>query len=43
MCMQPILAVTGPDKKIKGTAGQNYGDGDGVIRCEQDFRAQSDL
>ena len=37
--MQSILLITVPAKKIKGAAGQCYGDGDddGVVRCEQTF------
>ena len=35
MGMQPILPVTVPIKKIKGVTNQCYGDGDGVVRCEQ--------
>ena len=35
MGMQPILPVTVPIKKIKGVTSQCYGDGDGVVRCEQ--------
>ena len=35
MGMQPILPVTVPIKKIKGDFSKCYGDGDGVIRCEQ--------
>ena len=31
MCMQPILPVTLPVKKIKGAARQRYVDGDGVV------------
>ena len=37
MGMQPILPVTVPIKKIKGATHQCYGDGDGVVRCEQTF------
>ena len=33
--MQPILPVTVSVKKIKGAARQCYGDGDGVVLCEQ--------
>ena len=39
MDMHPILPVTVPVKKIKGTARQCYGDGDGVVRCEQTFNS----
>ena len=35
--MEPILSVIVPVKKIKGAARQCYGDGDGVVRCEQIF------
>ena len=37
--MQPILSVTVPVKKIKGTARQCYGgsDGDGVVWCGWTF------
>ena len=30
--------VTVPVKEIKGAAAQSYGDGDGVVRCEQTFK-----
>ena len=33
-----ILPVTMPVKKRKGAARQCYGDGDGVVRCEQTLR-----
>ena len=36
--MQPILPITVPVKKIKGATRQCFGDGDGVIRCEQAFQ-----
>ena len=35
MDMQPILSVTVPVRKIKGTVHQYYVDYDGVVRCEQ--------
>ena len=35
MGMQPILPITVSIKKIKGAARQCYGNGDGVIWCEQ--------
>ena len=35
MGVQPILSVTVPVKKIKGATRKCYGDGDGVVRCEQ--------
>ena len=37
MGMQPILPMTVPIKKIKDAALQDYGDGDGVVWCEQTF------
>ena len=37
MGMQPILPVIVLVKKIKGTAHECYGDGDGAVRCEQTF------
>ena len=33
--MTPILPISVPVKKRKGAARQCYGDGDGVIHCEQ--------
>ena len=36
--MQLILPITVPIKMIKGVVRQCYGDDDGVVRCEQDFR-----
>ena len=39
MGVQPILPVTVPVKKIKDAARQCYGDGDGVVRCEQTLTA----
>ena len=35
MGLQPVLPVTVPIKKIEGAHRQCYGDGDGVVRCEQ--------
>ena len=35
MSLQPILPVTEPINKMKGAVRQCYGDGDGVVRCEQ--------
>ena len=35
MGMQPILPITVSIKKFKGAAHQCYGNGDGVIWCEQ--------
>ena len=35
MGMQPIVPVTVSVKKIKGATHQSYGDGDGVVQCEQ--------
>ena len=43
MGMQPILSITVPVKNIKGTSRQCYGDGDGVVRCEQTIRVNSHL
>ena len=37
MSVQPILPITGLVRKIKGAAHQCYGDGDGVVRCEETF------
>ena len=36
--MQPILPITVPIKKINGATRQCYGDGDGVVRCEQTLK-----
>ena len=41
MNMQPILAVTVPVKKIKGAARQCYGEGDGIVQCEQALKVCS--
>ena len=30
--------VTVPVRKIKGAAAQCYGDGDGLVRCEETFK-----
>ena len=38
MGMQPIRV---PVKKIKGVTRQHYGNGNGIARCEQTFRAHS--
>ena len=38
MGVQPILPITVPVKKIKSTARQCYGDGDGVVQGEQTFK-----
>ena len=37
MSVQLILSITVSVKKIKGAARQCYGDGDGIVRCEQTF------
>ena len=37
--LQPILPITVTVKKIKGAAHQWYSDNEGVVRCEQTFRA----
>ena len=39
MGMQPILPTTLSVKITKGATRQCYSDGDGVVRCEQTFKA----